>query len=295
MSEFHPNLPKIFFSTVGNQKLRTAIWTGTDKGHGKRTPLLFFNGIGANLEIAQTFADSFTGRDIITFDMPGIGGSPDPQFPYRPWWIANAAKQILLENGYEIVDVMGVSWGGGPAQQFAWQCKDMTRRLILAATTTGMTMIPGNPMALSKMASPRRYMDKDFLTKNFETLYGDATSAVGEFSINMIPPSVKGYVYQLMAMTGWSSLPFLRRIRARTLILAGDKDHIVPAVNAYMMHYLYRRSRLHIFKGAGHLFMITRKEEFVHELREFFGEPEVPMPEVEPVQLPSVTASYAHF
>ncbi len=295
MTDFHPNLPKIFFSKVGNQKLRTAIWRGADKGYGKRTPMLFFNGIGANLEIAQTFADSFTGRDIITFDMPGVGGSPDPTFPYRPWWIANAAKQILLENGYETVDVMGVSWGGGPAQQFAWQHADMTRRLILAATTTGVTMVPGNPMALSKMMSPRRYIDKDFLAKNFETLYGDATSAVGEFSINMIPPSVKGYMFQLAAMAGWSSVPFARRIRARTLILAGDNDHIVPAINARMMHYLYKRSKLHIFKGAGHLFMITRKEEFVHELREFFGEPEVPMPEVEPVQLPSVTASYAHF
>ena len=295
MSDFHPNLPKIFFSTVGNQKLRTAIWHGTDKGFGKRTPLLFFNGIGANLEIAQTFADSFTGRDIITFDMPGVGGSPDPQFPYRPWWIANAAKQILLENGYEKVDVMGVSWGGGPAQQFAWQHKDMTSRLILAATTTGMTMVPGNPLALSKMMSPRRYIDKDFLAKNFETLYGDASSAADEFSINMIPPSVKGYMFQLMAMTGWSSLPFIRRIRARTLVLAGDKDHIVPVINLRMLHTLLRRSKLHIFHGAGHLFMITRKEELVHELREFFGEPEVPMPEVEPVQLPSVRASYAHF
>ena len=78
MSDFHPNLPRIFFSKVGNQKLRTAIWSGADKGFGKRTPLLFFNGIGANLEIAQTFADTFTGRDLITFDMPGVGGSPDP-------------------------------------------------------------------------------------------------------------------------------------------------------------------------------------------------------------------------
>ena len=93
------SLPRIFFSKVGNQKLRTAIWPGVDKGHGKRTPLLFFNGIGANLEIAQSFADTFTGRDIITFDMPGVGGSPDPTVPYRPWWVAKAAKEILLNNG----------------------------------------------------------------------------------------------------------------------------------------------------------------------------------------------------
>jgi len=296
MTDFHHNLPRIFFSKVGNQKLRTAIWSGRDKGSGKRTPLLFFNGIGANLEIAQAFAETFTGRDIITFDMPGIGGSPDPTIPYRPWWIAKAAKQILLENGYDQVDVLGVSWGGGPAQQFAWQNKYMTRHLVLCATTTGWTMVPGHPKALSKMISPRRYMDKDFLHKNFELLYGDAVDeGEEEFAINMIPPSMKGYLYQLGAMLGWSSLPFIRRIQAPALVLMGDQDHIVPVVNGRILHGLLKHSKLHIFKNAGHLFLLTRRDETINVIREFFEEPEVPLPPHEPIQLPSVTESYAHF
>lgn len=289
------NIPKIFFSKVGNQQLRTAIWSGVDKGYGKRTPLLFFNGIGANLEIAQAFAETFTGRDIITFDMPGVGGSPDPVMPYRPWWVANAAKQILKENGYDKVDVLGVSWGGGPAQQFAWQCKDMTKRLILCATTSGWTMVPGNPKALSKMASPKRYIDRDFLAKNFETLYGDAAEGgVGEFSINMVPPSVKGYLFQLSAMLGWSSIPFIRRIRAKTLVIMGDNDHIVPAVNGRMLHFMLKRSRLEIINGAGHLFLLTRRDETIGLIRDFFNEPHVDVPHIQSVQLPSVTAAYSH-
>jgi poly(3-hydroxyalkanoate) depolymerase len=289
------SLPRIFFSKVGNQKLRTAIWSGVDKGAGKRTPLLFFNGIGANLEIAQAFADTFTGRDIITFDMPGVGGSPDPTVPYRPWWVAKAAKQILRENGYHRVDVLGVSWGGGPAQQFAWQNKKMVRRLVLCATTTGVTMIPGNPKALSKMASPRRYIDRDFLAKNFETLYGDASKEVGEFSLNMMPPSVKGYLYQLMAMAGYSTLPFIRRIRARTLIIMGDNDHIVPVANGRILDYFLKRSELKIIEGAGHLFLLTRRDETVELIRDFFGEPEVEIPHVEAVKLPSVAESFINY
>ncbi|WP_409433401.1 alpha/beta fold hydrolase [Litorimonas sp. RW-G-Af-16] len=295
LPDFHPNLPRIFFSRVGNQTLRTAIWSGKDKGFGKRTPLLFFNGIGANLEIAQAFADTFTGRDIITFDMPGVGGSPDPTVPYRPWWVAKAAKQILLENGYKKVDVLGVSWGGGPAQQFAWQCKDMTKRLILCATTTGVTMVPGNPKALSKMMSPKRYIDRDFLAKNFETLYGDAAEAgVRDFSINMVPPSVKGYLYQLMAMVGYSTLPFIRRIRAKTLVIMGDNDHIVPVTNGYILNFALKRSKLKIIEGAGHLFLLTRRDETIGIIRDFFGEPEVAEPHVEPVLLPSVAAAFNH-
>jgi len=294
-TDFHPNLPRIFFSKVGNQMLRTAIWRGTDKGRGKRTPLLFFNGIGANLEIAQAFADTFTGRDIITFDMPGVGGSPDPTFPYRPWWVAKAAKQILLENRYTKVDVLGVSWGGGPAQQFAWQYSKMVRKLVLCATTTGVTMIPGNPKALSKMASPKRYIDKDFLAKNFETLYGDAAEdGVNDFAMNMVPPSVKGYLYQLGAMMGWSSLPFIRRIKAKALVIMGDADHIVPVANGHILNYALKRSRLKIIKGAGHLFLLTRRAETIAIIRDFFGEPEVAMPHVETVLLPSVAAAFNH-
>lgn len=291
----HHNLPRIFFSKVGNQKLRTAIWEGVDKGNGKRTPLLFFNGIGANLEIAQAFADTFTGRDIITFDMPGVGGSPNPTIPYRPWWVAKATKQILLENGYDKVDVLGVSWGGGPAQQFAWQCKEMVRNLVLCATTTGVTMVPGNPKAFSKMASPRRYIDRDFLAKNFETLYGDAADeGAHEFSINMVPPSVKGYLFQLMAMAGYSTLPFIRRIKAPTLIIMGGKDQIVPVVNGKILKACLKNSRLEVLDGAGHLFLVTRRDETVDLIRDFFGEPEVPMPHVEPVLLPSVAAAFNH-
>ncbi|WP_427449829.1 alpha/beta fold hydrolase [Litorimonas sp. WD9-15] len=289
------SIPKIFFSKVGNQKLRTAIWSGVDKGQGKRTPLLFFNGIGANLEIAQAFADTFTGRDIITFDMPGIGGSPDPTVPYRPWWVAKAARQILQENGYEMVDVLGVSWGGGPAQQFAWQCKDMTRRLVLCATTTGVTMIPGNPKALSKMASPKRYIDRDFLKKNFETLYGDAAGNAGEFSINMMPPSVKGYLYQLMAMMGYSTLPFIRRIKAKSLVIMGDKDHIVPVANGKFLNLMLPRSKLRVIKGAGHLFLLTRREETIEIIRNFFGEFEVDIPHKDAVKLPSVEESFINY
>lgn len=293
MSDFTPNIPRIFFSKVGNQKLRTAIWTGVDKGDGKRTPLLFFNGIGANLEIAQAFADSFTGRDIITFDMPGVGGSPDPKIPYRPWWVAKAARQILEDNGYHEVDVLGVSWGGGPAQQFAHQCKDMTKRLVLCATTTGVTMIPGKAQALSKMISPKRYIDRDFLAKNFETLYGDAAEdGVGEFSINMTPPSIKGYLYQLMAMAGWSSLPFIRRIKAPSLIMMGEADHIVPPSNGHILDFFLPHSRLFMFKDAGHLFLLTRRSQSIKTIREFFGEPEVPLPDVKSVKLPSVRAAF---
>ncbi|MCF8470795.1 MAG: alpha/beta fold hydrolase, partial [Parvibaculum sp.] len=156
---------------VGSNILRTAVW----EGKGRHRPLLFFNGIGANIELIAPLAEALGDRDLITFDAPGIGGSPSASYPYRPWQFARMAAGILDELGYGEVDVMGVSWGGAMAQQFAFQYGKRVHRLILAATSAGMLMVPGKPGALMKLAHPRRYMDPDYLLKHFEMLYGDET------------------------------------------------------------------------------------------------------------------------
>ena len=67
----------------------------------------------------------------------------------------------------------------------------------------------------------------------------------------------RGYTYQLLATVGWTSLPLLPLVRQPTLILAGDDDPIIPAINARIMHSLIPRSELTIYHG-GHLDLITQ-------------------------------------
>ena len=62
----------------------------------------------------------------------------------------------------------------------------------------------------------------------------------------------RGYYYQLISTLGWTSLPWLPKLRPPTLILAGDDDPLIPLVNARIMHHLIRRSKLHVYRG-GHL------------------------------------------
>ena len=266
MTEAH-HLPEIRFEKVGLQKLRTAIWHATSEP--KKTPLLFFNGVGANLEIAQPLGELLCDRDIITFDLPGIGGSPRPTAPYRPWWVAHAAKQILKRNGIDSVDVMGVSWGGGAAQQFTFQYQKTVNRLILAATSPGVIMVPGDLRALTKMAHPMRYTNQDYLIKHFETLYGDEPGGAHLFAEHMKPPTIRGYLAQLTAMAGWTALPFLPFLKHKTLILAGDKDKIVPIANAYMLKFMLPNAEIHVVEGGGHLFLLSREHEIKSVMTDF--------------------------
>ncbi|MBX3491327.1 MAG: poly(3-hydroxyalkanoate) depolymerase [Parvibaculum sp.] len=259
---------------AGSNILRTAVWHGESKGKGsaKGRPLLFFNGIGANIELIAPLAEALTDRDIIAFDAPGVGGSAAASIPYRPWNLARMAAAILDELGYHgEVDVMGVSWGGAMAQQFAFQFGSRVHRLILCATSAGMLMVPGNPKALMKLAHPRRYMDPAYLMQHFEMLYGDDEAGAPDHSSRLRAPTIRGYFYQLLAGIGWTSVPFLPFIKQPTLVLSGDNDQIVPLINGRFLAQIIPGARLEIVSG-GHLFLVSRANEVIPLIRDFLDE-----------------------
>jgi poly(3-hydroxyalkanoate) depolymerase len=255
---------------VGDQKLMVAI----RRGSGPHPPLLLFNGIGANWELARGFLTALTDTTAIIFDMPGIGGSPLPKLPYRPSGISRLAALLIAKLGYEKADVAGVSWGGGIAQQFAHQYPRICRRLVLAATSPGVIMAPGRLGALMKMATPRRYLDKNYMRKIAPDIYGGAfktdPSLINRHGEAMHGARTLGYLYQLLALTGWTSLPWLWTIRQPTLILMGRDDPLVPMVNGRILARLIPNSRLEIIDD-GHLFMVTRPGETAHRIEKFLG------------------------
>jgi poly(3-hydroxyalkanoate) depolymerase len=245
---------------VGKQPLRVAI----KRGSKERPPLLLFNGIGANFELAKPFMRALRRTEAIIFDIPGVGGSPPPAAPYRPSTIARLASQLLTQLGYRRADVAGVSWGGGMAQQFAHQHYDMCRKIVLAATSPGAFMIPGDPRVLWKLATPRRYIDKDFMRRVAPDIYGGAFRKNPDFLATyakaMTGTSERGYLYQLLAMAGWTSLPWLWTLKQPALILAGRDDPIVPPVNGRLMAWLMPNAKLKILDD-GHLFLVTSPVE----------------------------------
>lgn len=258
--------------TVGGRVLRVARWRWNQPS--EHLPLLFFNGIGANIEAVAPLAEALTERPFIMYDMPGVGGSPEPTIPYNAFLVGWQTKELLKRFGCERADVMGVSWGGGMAQHFAIQHPGYVRRLILTATSAGMLMIPGRPAALTKLANPRRYVDAAFMAEHFQTLYGGMVGEKSEHIRRLKPPTPRGYFYQLLAMLGWTSAPMLPFLKKETLIMMGDADNIVPLANGHILNTLIPNSRLEVFEGGGHLFMLSHHDETLRVLREFLDAPD---------------------
>lgn len=259
---------KTDFVTLGAYRIRYAT-SGPDNADNA---MLLFNGIGANIETAASFMAQFPNTRCVIFDIPGVGKSPAPVFPYRAVNMTRLAADLLDHLGIGSVDVFGVSWGGGLAQQFAHDYPDRTQRLVLAATTAGYVMVPGSMKVLSKMATPKRYMDPDFMARIGPEIYGgllrENSELLAEHMDAMSHSSPRGYLYQLMAISGWTSYYWLPALKMPTLVLMGSDDPIVPPVNGKILAGRIPNAEL-VEVECGHLFIITMPEETAALIRDF--------------------------
>jgi poly(3-hydroxyalkanoate) depolymerase len=258
--------------TIGGRAIRVAVRDGTPGW----PPLLLCNGIGASLELFQPFVDALDPRrPVIRFDMPGIGGSPAPVIPYHLGMLPPLLAGLLDRLGYQQADVLGISWGGGLAQQFALSRPDRVRRLVLVATGTGALMVPAHPRVLLRMLTPRRHRDPGYAASVAGELYGGSARDDPALARDLLHATTRlgparGYFYQLLSCVGWTSLPRLPKLRPPTLILAGDDDPVIPLINARIMNRLIPHSQLHVYHG-GHLELAAHPELIAPVVEAFLG------------------------
>jgi len=261
---------------IDGQPLRVAIRPAHPASNG-RPPLLLMNGIGASLDLLQPFADALSPQTaVIRFDVPGVGGSPLPPMPYPIAALSSWTVAMMAHLGHPRFDVLGLSWGGGLAQQLAVQSSRRVRRVVLVATGTGCLMVPAHPRVLARMLTPRRHRDPDYAASIAGEIYGGSMREDPRRAAELLHATTRvgpkrGYYYQLAAMTGWTSLPFLSLLRQPTLVLGGDDDPIIPLANARMLARLIPDARLRVYRG-GHLGILTESGELAPAIEDFLTE-----------------------
>lgn len=235
-----------------------------------RRPLVLVNGIGASLEFLDPLVEALDPqRPVVRFDVPGIGGSPMPWVPLPMCGLAYLLAGLLDELGYQRADVLGLSWGGGIAQQFALQHPDRTGKLALVSTGMGAWMVPARLSVLAKMLTPRRYNDRSYRREAGAEIYvGESQADVDAVFSRARRVDPRGYVYQLLALLSWTSLPVLPLIAAPTLVLNGRLDPVIPVVNAHIMGALLPQATVHLHEG-GHVGILTRPRELGPVLEAF--------------------------
>ena len=236
--------PAISTEHVYGLSLRIARWREGTAG----TPLLFLNGIGADIAAAAPLLAQIHGREVWTLDMPGVGGSPDALLPYGAPTIAAVVMEIADRLGHKSIDLAGFSWGGALAQQIAIQFPGRIRRLVLMATTPVMGA-PGIGWAAM--------FDDDMLASGLK--------------IQTATPL--GIAYQTAAMAGWTSLGLLSGLKnLPTLVLMGERDGVMPACYGEMLADQIDGAVLELVPGS-HLFPFTHAAAISARVSAFLDQP----------------------
>jgi pimeloyl-ACP methyl ester carboxylesterase len=185
---------------------------------GSGDPVLLLNGMSRPMASWASFAGALRNRTVVAFDGPGVGASETPIVPYSMPMLSDVAARVLDAVGIEKADVVGYSHGGAVAQQLAVGHPTRVNRLVLLATACGVGAVPGHPRDVIQM----------LLTPNRATRWPR--------------PDPLGLLWQVAAISTWSSIPVLGCIDAPTL---------VPPANSRLLAARIRDARL-VTIQAGH-------------------------------------------
>ena len=129
------------------------------------------------------------------------------------------------------------------------------------------------------LATPARYYHPRLLALSVAHIAGGRTRREPERLERhagarlLHPPTPLGYAYQLYAVAGWSSLPWLHRISQPTLVVTGEDDPCVPPRNGRILAERLPDARLHVVPGGGHLFLLDEPENVAGTIRAFLDAP----------------------
>lgn len=105
-------------------------------GSGPR--LLFINGTGADLRRKQPFVDKLSDHfTVLRYDQRGLGQSGKPDKHYSMADYADDAAALMDLVGWDSAAVLGVSFGGSVAQEFARRHAERITRMVLACSNPG--------------------------------------------------------------------------------------------------------------------------------------------------------------
>jgi pimeloyl-ACP methyl ester carboxylesterase len=256
---------------------------------GKGPLVLLIHGMAGSAttwrHVMPALSEHFT---VLAPDLLGHGESDKTKGDYSLGAMASTLRDLIVALGYKRATVVGQSYGGGIAMQFAYQYPERCERLVLVDSgglgsevnpLLRMLTLPGSEaVLLVACAPPVRHVVESIGRAALRKKIQDAP---------VIPELWRSYS-SLGSVEARRA--FLRTLRAvidprgqavsakdklylaagiPTLIIWGAEDRIIPVEHAYAAHAAIPGSWLEIIEGVGHYSHCEAPERFVDVLTEF--------------------------
>ena len=233
---------------------------------GEGPPLLFFNGTGGDLRRKPGIFDSPLPKSfrVLAFDQRGLGQASTPAAQPTMRDYAEDAAALLDVLGWPPCPVLGISFGGMVAQEFAIRFPERVTRLVLACTSTGGVGGASYPLHELSHLTPReralRYLS--IADSRLDAAWQAAHPDIVEQQVAQIArDNTPGELMQLEARRGHDTYGRLAALTMPVYICGGTRDGIAPPSNIEALAAQIPTARLEMFDG-GHLFMIQDRRAF---------------------------------
>ena len=233
-------------------------------GSGPR--LLFCNGSGTTLEVVRPLLNVVAAQfDLLAWDYRGLGHSAPLTGPYTMADLAADAAGLLEVAGWATCRVLGVSFGGMVAQEFAVTYPERVERLALACTSAGgaggssyplqnlLQLPPGERAAAQLKLADSRWDESWFEAHPADRALAGGLAAAGQDRPD--PATDPGLQAQLEARAGHDVWDRLGAITCPALVGYGNYDGIAPAQNSVAIASRIRGAEVRGYDG-GHLFLV---------------------------------------
>jgi len=214
---------------------------------------------------------------VIAFDNFGSGTSDIPPGPYTTERMADDAIRLLETLNICRAHVLGVSLGGMIAQEMALRHPDRVERLVLGCTTSGgaLSVRPTEATMAAFQNSVGDDPETD-LRRTMPFLHTDAYIKENAEEIEafirrrmeslMAPAS---YFAQKSAVVAHDASARLGQICAKTLVITGEADRLVPPVNSLLIAQRIPDAKLVVLPEAPHRLFAESADAFNKEVLEF--------------------------
>ena len=245
-------------------------------GDGPR--VLFFNGSGATLKSSAHLIGALAKTcTVLAHDQRGLGETSVPEGPYTMAQFASDGAALLDHVGWDSCAVVGISFGGMVAQEFAVSYPQRVEKLVLLCTSAGGDAGSSYPLhELGTLTPEDRASKITTLTDSRWTPEWLASRPEDAAIVNLrneqagVPKSketIKGEILQLGARIGHDVSSRLHQVTAPTLVTAGRYDGIAPLSNSEEIVKRLPDATLSVYEG-GHIFT-AQDRRAIEDIRTF--------------------------
>jgi pimeloyl-ACP methyl ester carboxylesterase len=242
---------------------------------GSGPPLVLLHGFLCDSRVWRTQFEGLSGDfDVIAWDAPGAGRSPDPhaRFTIEDW--ARSLSSFLDSHEIGPAHVAGVSWGGMLAQELYRLDSERVRSLILAGAYAGWKGSLGEDAAAKRLERCRRESElppeefvplwvPEFFTEEApQELFDEMANVVRDFHPH-------GFRLMAESLAETDMNPLLPEIAVPTLLVWGEEDIRSPLDIAVRFHDAIPNAELIVIPNCGHLVNMERPDEFNQAVRRF--------------------------